>query len=84
MVAWCLTVFSPLIDYNKTPGAAVNIKMTCNKGHQETWSNSKTVGKGKKSMPIINLLLIVYTFLSGLHFNQLQVSDQLKLLLEQY
>ena len=49
--------------------------MTCNSGHRECWASSKTVGTGKEAVPIINLLIIVYTFLSGLHFDQLKVRN---------
>ena len=55
-------------------GAAIHVKMTCNHGHNESWSNSKVVGKGNRSMPVINLLIIVYAFLSGLQFDQLKVT----------
>ena len=54
-------------------GGAVTVKMTCNSGHKEEWSSSKKIGTGKWSMPYVNLLIIVYAFLSGLHFDQLKV-----------
>ena len=54
-------------------GAAVTVNMTCNSGHKETWASSSIVGRGKWSMPSINLLIIVYTFVTGLRFDQLKV-----------
>ena len=79
LIIWILQEMVRRVIYfcflsNTFLGAAVKVKMTCNKGHQESWSNSKTVGKGNKSMAIVNLLIIVYTFLSGINFNQLQAS----------
>jgi len=53
-------------------GAAVTVNMTCNSGHKETWASSSIVGRGKWSMPSINLLIIVYTFVTGLRFDQLK------------
>ena len=55
------------------PGAAVKIKMTCNSGHEESWSTSKNVGKGRWTMPYINLLLILHSFMAGLSFDPLKV-----------
>ena len=54
-------------------GAAVTVSLTCNSGHKESWASSTNVGSGKWTMPSVNLLLIVYTFLTGLHFDQLKV-----------
>ena len=54
-------------------GAAVTVKMRCNKGHDETWASSKNVGVGRLSVPYVNILLIVYTFLTGLQFDRLKV-----------
>ena len=54
-------------------GAAVQVKMTCNSGHNESWASSYNVGSGRWSMPYVNILLIVYTFMAGLHFDQLKV-----------
>ena len=55
------------------PGAAVNVKLRCNSGHDETWASSPSVGSGRWTMPYVNVLLILYTFLTGLHFDQLKV-----------
>ena len=54
-------------------GAAVTVNMRCNSHHQETWCSSGRVGKGKWSLPRINLLLIVYSFMTGLQFDPLKV-----------
>ena len=54
-------------------GAAVTAKMSCNVGHEEVWCSSRNVGSGREAMPHINVLLIVYAFMTGLHFDQLKV-----------
>ena len=56
-----------------TSGAAVKVSMTCNDGHQEEWCSSATIGTGKRTLYLINISIIVYSFLSGLHFDQLKV-----------
>ena len=54
-------------------GAAVTAKTTCNSGHEEVWNSSHNVGRGRESTPYINVLLITYAFMTGLHFDQLKV-----------
>ena len=54
-------------------GAAVTYQYECNSGHKNIWSNSRNVGQGKTARPYINILLIVYAFLTGLHFDQIKV-----------
>ena len=51
-------------------GAAVSVKMTCNSGHDESWHSSRTVGQGRWTMPLINLVMIVYCFMTGLQFDR--------------
>jgi len=53
-------------------GAAVSVKMTCNEGHREAWSSCNNVGEGKWSMPIVNLYIILYNFMTGMNFDQLK------------
>lgn len=55
-------------------GACVDVKMTCNSGHIEFWQSCKKVGTGRQSMPYVNLIMIVFTFLCGLHFDKVKVS----------
>ena len=50
--------------------------MTCNSGHNNTFSTSRMVGTGKKGIPDVNLLLIVYTLLTGMCFDKLKVSSE--------
>ena len=54
-------------------GAAVTTKSVCNSGHEEEWSSSQNIGTGREATPYINVLIIVYAFLTGLHFDQLKV-----------
>ena len=58
-------------------GAAVSVKMTCNSGHLENWSSSQMIGRGRSAMPKVNLLIIVYALLTGLHFEQLKVQSHI-------
>ena len=58
-------------------GAAVNVKMTCNSGHKESWASSRNVGQGKWTMPYINLLIILYSFMTGLGFDKLKVGKNI-------
>ena len=62
-----------LLDILTFAGAAVTANMTCNSGHEEKWTSSSNVGEGSRSMPYVNVLLIVYTFMAGLHFDRLKV-----------
>ena len=54
-------------------GAAINVKMVCNDGHCENWCSSETVGSGRKMLYLINISMIVYSFLSGIHFEKIKV-----------
>ena len=54
-------------------GAAVKVISTCNGGHEEEWSSSKSIMGGSRSVPLVNLLIACYAFFSGLHWTQLQV-----------
>ena len=54
-------------------GAAVSVKMTCNSGHDESWHSSRTVGQGRWTMPLINLVMVVYCFMTGLQFDRVKV-----------
>ena len=58
---------------NFPQGAAVSAKTRCNEGHEEEWESSHSIGNGRESVPYINVLLMVYLFLTGLHFDQLKV-----------
>ena len=54
-------------------GSAVSFKMRCNSNHSESLSNSDNIGTGRKSTPKLNLMLMVFIFLSGLQFDRLKV-----------
>ena len=56
------------------PGASVTAKITCNKGHSFSWCSSEPL-KREKGLAVkeINLMLVVYTFLAGIHFRKIQV-----------
>ena len=72
----CLIDFGPDIlvsSKNYYSGGAVDIETKCNSGHCQTFSTSETVGSGKWKVPYINLLIIVYIFLSGLNFEKVKV-----------
>ena len=62
-------------------GAAVTVKMTCNSGHKESWASSRNVGQGKWTMPYINLLIILYSFMTGLGFDKLKAGKNIFLFL---
>ena len=55
-------------------GAALRVKATCNDSHENVWSSSSKVGEGKKQMYLINILLAVYTLLSGLNIAQVSLN----------
>ena len=54
-------------------GAAVTAKVTCNSGHETSWCSSDSIQTPRKAVKTVNLLLVLYTLLSGLHYQQLQV-----------
>jgi len=49
-------------------GAALDVKLLCDSGHQNHWSNSQKIEHKKKKVPILNIKLTVYLYLSGLSF----------------
>ena len=56
-------------------GAALRVRARCNNGHTFTWCSVNGVTEStSRGMKDINLKLVVYSFLCGLHFKQLQVS----------
>ena len=58
-------------------GAALSAKVTCNAGHEKPWCSSDSVGSGKKAVPLINIMLIVFAFMSGLPFDRLKVNKSI-------
>ena len=54
-------------------GAAVKVYLTCNDGHEEEWSSSKNVKAGRKTVPLVNLLIVCFALFSGLHWTQFKV-----------
>ena len=54
-------------------GAALNVRLICDSGHQNHWSNSKTIEHKKRKVPILNIKLTVYLYLSGLSFQVFKV-----------
>ena len=53
-------------------------------GHEGTWSSSRNIGGGRESTPYINILLIAYSFMCGLHFDQLKVTNSMLLCVLKY
>ena len=53
-------------------GSAYTFEMQCNDGHSERWCNSASIGIGNYKLYLINLSIILYSFLCGLHWDQLQ------------
>ena len=51
----------------------MTVKYVCNSGHEGVWTNSETVGCGTSKMPMVNLLMIVYAFLTGMPWEKLKV-----------
>ena len=58
---------------NSIAGAAIRVAMTCNDGHETEWSSSNTIRTTGRRLYSINVSLIVYTLLSGIHFDQIKV-----------
>ena len=58
---------------NLYEGAAIYVKATCNKNHVFEWCSSASIKTPKKEVKEVNLMLVVFSFLSGLHFYQLEV-----------
>ena len=46
--------------------------MRCNEGHCENWCNSASIGIGRHKLYLINLSIILYSFVCGFHWEQLQ------------
>ena len=55
-------------------GGCLTAKWRCNSGHFGTWSNSEKVGSGRLQMAVINLQIILYTLLTGISWDKLEVS----------
>ena len=81
-----LKLYVKLLVYNDIPellkymshfhsGAAVNMTLLCNEGHTENWCSSRTIKAGRLTVPLINLSLLFYSFLGGLHWDQLKVKS---------
>ena len=54
-------------------GASLTAKVRCNSGHSFTWCSSDSIKTVKREIKEINLSLVVYTFLSGIHFQKIKV-----------
>ena len=54
-------------------GGCMNGKWKCNSGHSGMWSSSETVGSGRSKMAAINLQIIVFTLLTGISWDKLEV-----------
>ena len=55
-------------------GFYVKFLATCNSGHTVSIESSRTIGSGQKKVPYVNILMIVLTFLCGLHFDKIKVT----------
>ena len=54
-------------------GAMVRVHMVCNKSHSTTWESSPSLGSGRKSVAIINIIIATYSLLTGLHIKQANI-----------
>ena len=54
-------------------GAALTVKLTCDGGHLNHWSNSKTIKHKKRKVFVLNVKLMVYLYMSGLSFHVFKV-----------
>ena len=61
-----------ICNYCHISGAAIKVTMVCNAGHEENWSSSADVGSGRESIPHVNIMLIFFLFVTGLHFDQIK------------
>ena len=52
-------------------GSVFTFKIICNEGHHEEFCNSTSIGLGRYKLYLINLSIICYSFLCGLHWDQL-------------
>ena len=67
--------FEPVLPCNQKysiKGAALKVEMTCNDGHTEFWASSSDVGQGRECIPYINLKLIYFLFVTGLHYEKIK------------
>ena len=56
-------------------GAMIRVHMVCNNHHAETWDSSPTIGSGASEVAVINIMLAVYTLVTGLNVKQVFVHD---------
>ena len=54
-------------------GAMIRVHTTCNNHHVKTWDSSPMLGTGRKAIAVINILIGVYSLLTGLHIKQVQI-----------
>ena len=54
-------------------GAALIVNLRCEKGHKNTWHSSEGVTSKGARVSYINILMVVYIFLTGLHFGTIKV-----------
>ena len=55
-------------------GAMVRVHTVCNNNHSYTWESSPSIGSGKKSVAIINIIISTYCLLTGLHIKQANIN----------
>ena len=53
-------------------GSVFRFNIVCNNNHTEEWCNSSSFGIGRFKMYCINLSIICYSFLCGLHWDQVK------------
>ena len=71
-----IEIYNSFLHFSKLticPGAALKISLICDDGHCEEWSSSESIKAGRWTVPLINLGIICYSFVCGLHWDQLQV-----------
>ena len=55
-------------------GAAIHVTQTCSEGHKGTWHSSDTISDKGRRTSVINIMLVVYIFLTGLHYGTFKAS----------
>ena len=55
-------------------GAALHVRQTCADGHQNTWQSSEGISDKGRRVNVINIMLVAYIFLTGLHYGTFKVS----------
>ena len=55
-------------------GAKIKVNLLCNNSHKETWDSSPSIGTGTRQVAEINVLIAVYSLLTGLHIKQVKNS----------